>query len=305
MIRSTSKLPRWQTSGSSPYIRRGVLKRFRTIIFLLLFIFFWRRYSSSFRSGYSEEDENVITDPSTIEDLRPHPLLKIRNTVTEIAPIYLTPERKREKRQELENAAQISFREGPVGLSSVSGEEKHEAPKPQEPVIANSKSGGSLATLENHPQVLVVKSPESEELKEEPEDDEAPEKAALLSKAKARVNTESSLDTDQRPLEVLEASQKVIEQPSSLAVKEDTDSPAKTPSDPEGNPRFPDYSHYLELTEKAEAVPDIVHITFAEATENITLVGWEDAWFSDVEFDVQKWGNLSESKIDFVYTCKS
>jgi hypothetical protein len=307
MYWSSSKLPQWQNRGSSLYIRRGLLKRYRTIIFLFLFIFFWRRYSSSFRSGYSENEENVTPYTSTLENLDSHPLLKVRNTVTEIAPVYQPQERQRQRRQNSPEVSQKPLSQVAVG-TSLEEETKIEAeqlpPVAQEGVIANSKLAGAPAAIDSDPQVLVVKNPESEQLKEEPEDDEAPEKSASSPKPKVRTNTESSLDRSQPPLPVLEASQKVIEQPSSLAVKENPEGPVKTHQNPEDSPRFPHYEEFLELTEKAEGLPDIVHITYEEAPENITLVGWEDAWFSDVEFDVQKWGRLSEPKIDFVYTCK-
>jgi len=141
-------------------------------------------------------------------------------------------------------------------------------------------------------------------LKEEPEDDEVPEKAGPPLKAKVRSNTEDSVDHD-TPLPVRAASQKAIEQPSSLEVKEDFEEPSKPSQDLADSRRFPPFSGYVELGERAESLPDIIHITFEEATEDVTLAGWEDSWFSDVEFDVQKWGELSEPKIDFVYTCKA
>ncbi|KAI1338183.1 hypothetical protein F5Y15DRAFT_407801 [Xylariaceae sp. FL0016] len=47
--------------------------------------------------------------------------------------------------------------------------------------------------------------------------------------------------------------------------------------------------------------PDVVRIPFEEAVQDITLDGWEDAWFSTGQFDVGKNGLLAEPRIDFVY----
>jgi hypothetical protein len=69
--------------------------------------------------------------------------------------------------------------------------------------------------------------------------------------------------------------------------------------------KFPEYSEFLALNSTAETLPDVIHIPFEDATANMTLTGWEDEWFSKVEYDVGQWGNLSEPKIDFIYSCKS
>ena len=68
--------------------------------------------------------------------------------------------------------------------------------------------------------------------------------------------------------------------------------------------RFPPYSEYATLNAKAESLPDIVHLPFEDSTSDVKLIGWEDDWFGNADFNVTKWGNLSEAKIDFVYTCK-
>lgn len=58
---------------------------------------------------------------------------------------------------------------------------------------------------------------------------------------------------------------------------------------------------HLSLEEKADLLPDIVHIPFEEAVRNVTLDGWEDEWVANAAFDTKKWGKLDEPKIDFVY----
>jgi len=68
---------------------------------------------------------------------------------------------------------------------------------------------------------------------------------------------------------------------------------------------FPEYSEFVALNSMADALPDVIHIPFEDATADVTLTGWEDEWFSKVEYDVEQWGSLSEPKIDFIYSCKS
>lgn len=50
-----------------------------------------------------------------------------------------------------------------------------------------------------------------------------------------------------------------------------------------------------------DPVPDVIRISFEEATRDIELDGWEDDWFSSGSFDADKEGPLVEPKIDFVY----
>ena len=58
---------------------------------------------------------------------------------------------------------------------------------------------------------------------------------------------------------------------------------------------------HLSLEEKADLLPEIVHIPFEEAVRDVTLDGWEDEWVASATFDNKKWGKLEEPKIDFVY----
>jgi hypothetical protein len=305
MHRRSSKLPRWQNRDNSPYMRRGLLKRYRGLIVFALLVFVWQRYSPLFKSRGSESEESISSNLPNLSDLNSPSLLKTRNTVKEIAPI--SPLLERERRHDSKEALQTSLEQVSVETISESKETGNRAgqshPVAQEEARDDAKSNGSPTNAGNDPQVLVLKNSDSEHLKEEPEDDEVPEKSVPLTKSKAKANTESSVDNDPL-LPGREASQRIIEQPSSLKV-EDFEQPSKPPQSLTGPRRFPSYSEYLELSEKAESLPDIIHVTFEEATEDVTLVGWEDSWFSDAEFDVQKWGSLSEPKIDFVYTCKA
>jgi hypothetical protein len=50
-----------------------------------------------------------------------------------------------------------------------------------------------------------------------------------------------------------------------------------------------------------DPVPDVIRISFEEATRDVQLEGWEDEWFSVANFDVNEIGPLAEPRIDFVY----
>ena len=58
---------------------------------------------------------------------------------------------------------------------------------------------------------------------------------------------------------------------------------------------------HLSLEEKADLLPEIMHIPFEDTVRNVTLDGWEDEWVANAVFDSKKWGKLEEPKIDFVY----
>ncbi|RDW59474.1 UDP-glucose 4-epimerase [Coleophoma cylindrospora] len=81
------------------------------------------------------------------------------------------------------------------------------------------------------------------------------------------------------------------------------DTPQKVPLEPfTGSSAFPEYSRYLRLSMEADYLPDIIHIPFEDSVEDVTLAGWEDEWQSEGVFNGEKWGNLEEPKMDFVYT---
>lgn len=61
---------------------------------------------------------------------------------------------------------------------------------------------------------------------------------------------------------------------------------------------------HLSLEEKADSLPEIIHIPFEDAVAGSTLQGWEDQWISHASYDAKAWGKLEEPKIDFVYLCK-
>ncbi|KAF2838867.1 hypothetical protein M501DRAFT_934881, partial [Patellaria atrata CBS 101060] len=59
---------------------------------------------------------------------------------------------------------------------------------------------------------------------------------------------------------------------------------------------------YLALDEKADGLPDLIHIPFEDAVNDVTYEGWEDDWIAHARYDSKIWGKLPEPKIDFVYT---
>lgn len=71
-----------------------------------------------------------------------------------------------------------------------------------------------------------------------------------------------------------------------------------------GHAAFPEYSRYLKFNDEADFLPQLIHIPFEDAVEDVVLDGWEDEWFADGVYDMDTRGKLPEPKIDFVYTCE-
>ena len=115
----------------------------------------------------------------------------------------------------------------------------------------------------------------------------------------------SALDNAPPPL-VKAAFHDTIGQRLAPTIKEFSERKFPHSSETPGAPRtFPSYSDSVALDEQAEALPDIIHIPLEESVKDVGLEGWEDLWFSDAQWDTKRWGKLNETKIDFVYTCKT
>ena len=71
-----------------------------------------------------------------------------------------------------------------------------------------------------------------------------------------------------------------------------------------GHAAFPEYSRFVKINDDADFLPQLIHIPFEDAVEDVILEGWEDEWFADGVYNMEM-GNLPEPKIDFVYTCGS
>lgn len=66
----------------------------------------------------------------------------------------------------------------------------------------------------------------------------------------------------------------------------------------------PDTRECTLLDDASEFLPDYVHIPFEDAVAGDSLVGWEDDWVAHGTYNVEKWGKMSEPKVDFIYLCK-
>lgn len=82
-----------------------------------------------------------------------------------------------------------------------------------------------------------------------------------------------------------------------------TSSSSKAAATPKASP-VPIVGEGLPPGERAQLLPEFIHIPFEDAVADETLEGWEDDWWSEVNYDAEKWGNMEEPKIDFVYLCK-
>ncbi|KAL3428411.1 hypothetical protein PVAG01_01920 [Phlyctema vagabunda] len=110
-------------------------------------------------------------------------------------------------------------------------------------------------------------------------------------------------ETDLKRIAVLPKDKEPLSAADGLAVHA-----SGTGSEPDSIPkgrdptRFPTYSEYASQAETADSLPDIIHMPFEDTTMDVILEGWEDEWFAEAKFDANRWGNLKEPKIDFVYT---
>jgi hypothetical protein len=65
---------------------------------------------------------------------------------------------------------------------------------------------------------------------------------------------------------------------------------------------FPSWDECESLKDKADSLPDMIHVTFEESVKDVRLDGWEDEWIAKARFSGPK---LQEPKIDFVYNCEN
>ena len=64
---------------------------------------------------------------------------------------------------------------------------------------------------------------------------------------------------------------------------------------------FPSWDACEEIQEKADGLPDLLHVPFEVTVRDVVLEGWEDEWIAKAQYSGPK---LEEPKIDFVYNCK-
>ena len=64
---------------------------------------------------------------------------------------------------------------------------------------------------------------------------------------------------------------------------------------------FPLWDECQSVKEKADALPDLLHVPFEVSARDVILEGWEDEWVSKARYTGPQ---LQEPKIDFVYNCE-
>ena len=152
--------------------------------------------------------------------------------------------------------------------------------------------------------------PPVEEASPEYAGEDMPRKQAVLDTRTKGDSGPSDIMPEEPTMLVRQASEKVVEQHRTPAVSFDEvkagkeESANKQLSQKSDIKKFPTYSEYVALDEKGEVLPDIVHVPFEDSTADVKLQGWEDQWYSEAELDIPKWGEIPETKIDFVYTCE-
>jgi hypothetical protein len=65
---------------------------------------------------------------------------------------------------------------------------------------------------------------------------------------------------------------------------------------------FPSWDECQTVKEKADDLPDMVHVPFEQSVADVVLEGWEDEWIAKARYTGPK---LEEPRIDFVYNCES
>lgn len=254
-------------------LRRTSSTRYRVLIVLAICLLVWHQYQRPMSVTLDEVtfDEQIdVTYPEEREKMAPLP--RIDEEVERLVDSTTSVPDEQESIFELES----SLPEDP---------ENDDHPSSSDPPAEKVPLGMSV---------------EKELRNEEPEDDEAPEK---LSSPKPKDASEKH----NHPLLVMEASQKLIDQHRSPTVQVDpnNDTVRSWSEGPGTQRRFPEFFEYAALGEKAEALPDIIHIPFEDPVSDVTLKGWEDLWFSEARLNISKYGLLNETKIDFIYTCKA
>ena len=300
MYRSSSKLPpQWQRNPSPVYKRSYISRRNRVIFLITVCFIAWYRYSKPSLPDFTEpsrdstfqasqpkwktdvlsypENERPVKDPSSQQ-----PTQEVQQT-DQAPPILLERDESQSEWPPLPGSHE-SDEEQKVFYPRISPEYSQDEDSPKEK----------------------ISTPPSIGTPEYADDDTVPRNAAKkgIRKPDAADGQDISESIDQTPPQLVkQASENLMKQHLSPAPKYEGDIPAPS-SQSTGPKRFPSYSEYAMLDEKAEALPDIIHTPFEVSTSDVVLEGWEDEWFANARLDVAKWGTIKEPKIDFVYTCK-
>jgi hypothetical protein len=287
MYRSSAKLPDyWERAGSGTttptygvmYRRSPLSRNYRFLILLAICLLAWHHYSTT--SPFEEERDTFVD--SQIQEAYPQDRNEQQKSMYQEAVRIL---------EEAKQAIEEKKAEAVEAVEAVKAapllKERSEDPEPQSP------------PSENVAEVTPVYA----------EDETTPKEAVLDSRRKPD-SKGSKGDVEvidhEPPALVKQASEKMIEQHLTPAVKYEESAISKKPQPQVGEPvKFPPYLDYAELNDRAETLPDIVHTPFEVSTADVVLEGWEDLWYSEAELDIERWGKINEPKIDFVYTCKT
>jgi hypothetical protein len=290
MYRSSSKLPNWQPSPPPPYRRNPLTRRSRFLIILAIIALAWYRYGPSAASDAAVDTVIDLDIPKTF----PHQKIEQHRIVSphDVEPI-----------EEVAAPAQVH----PPALlqRDEEGKPAEEQPAPLLPESEDVHILPATVDPDHIPEPDHVSEPPKAVTPEYAEDEALPRQAIVDRRRKpvaAEVNGGQEVIDHEAPVLVKQAAEKMLEQHLAPAAKYEEEKMETLSSPQAGPPKFPPYSEYAALDEKAEVLPDIVHIPFEEATADIELDGWEDEWFAGATLDAPKWGNISEPKIDFVYT---
>lgn len=280
MYKSQSKLPQWR-KASNLTLKRNPFNRYRVLIILAICFLVWHRYLRA----VVEVDESVVDERAAIT----YPEEKIPQRMEEPVTIPNVIEM---------SASPSSDQEDTIETTSGESGERYDVVDLAPNVASDAENAENRSPMDT---------PADNGASNENADDEASSKQPDDEKTSDKPALKGGSDSHNPPLLVKEASQKLIDQHRSPAVKSDIDSDTSRSwsEDSGAQRRFPAYFEYAAQSERAEALPDIIHIPFEDAVADVKLSGWEDLWFSEAQLDIQKYGLLNETKIDFIYTCKT
>jgi hypothetical protein len=313
MYKPSSKLPHWHRDSNPSYRRAALSRRYRLFIILAIAVLLWYRYLKSESIGESQE---LLRDARIA---RSYPLERF------LLPIVPHPGKNYESANgpnseetvESANVPRELLPNGPNSEETVDSADllRVVSPIPSELVTRGEAKNEPLVgpptnrQRENNEDGVSVDLPVKEASPEYAGED-MPRKQAILDTGTKGDSGPSDIMQQESTELVRQASEKVVEQHRTPAVSFDEvkagkeESANKQLSQKSDGKKFPPYSEYVALDEKGEVLPDIVHVPFEDSTTDVKLQGWEDQWYSEAELDILKWGEIPETKIDFVYTCE-
>lgn len=263
MYRSSDELPQWRRSSSPTFKRTHNTRRNRFIFIIAICLIAWYHCSTQSLPKVTESSIDA-----SIQIRYP----KGKSNVVSYAANLQTDE----------------------DLTIQKVEKLHEKGADSPILKATDDQDQNISTRKGRDEQQIIGSPRMGVSPEYADDDAAPRNAVKgnLGKIEAAHGHGVSETIDQKlPQLVKQASDKGVEQHLAPAPKYEEEIATPKPQ-PSGPKRSPPYTEYAMLDEKAEALPDIVHIPFEVSTADVVLEGWEDEWFANADLDVAKWGKL-------------